>query len=338
MQPRARFLLILSFLVAAPVAASCGGQTSGTSSADAGNPGPMGTSSSDSGSTSMTMTDSGFSTSDTGSTPPVEGGPGGCPFPVPMCSTCAGTMMEVCQGGSWTCPEPVCVTPIDAAVTCSSMGLSTHAAVSLSVMGVDLGDKTPTDWESIGLNLDAQCTTATSTNVCTLQQGAPASIQVDGNNGIDNSFGANICPLFDAIIGAGACSTMVSGATIVTDATGAGMVSVGLGAFAITVPIHDAYVDVTSSSGEGVMGAVIDVTDLINAIQSAVAIVSPSLCSGSTFQSIAEQIEQAADILPSGADTQGQPCTAISVGMRWTSATSFVGTLTPTPNLCADGG
>jgi hypothetical protein len=247
-------------------------------------------------------------------------------------------MMEVCQGGSWMCLEPVCVTPVDAAVTCSSMGLPSRTAVSLSVTGVDLGDMTPTDWQSIGLNLDAKCTTATSANVCTLKPGAPTAIQVDGTNGIDNSFGANICPLFDTIIGPGACSTKLTGATIVADATGAGMVSVGLGGFPITIPIHDAYVAITNQSGEGVLGAVVDATDLVSAIQSALALASPSLCSGSTFQSIAVQIEQAADILPSGADTQGQPCTAISVGMRWTGATSFVGTLMPTPNLCGDGG
>jgi hypothetical protein len=336
MQPRARFLFILCFLVAAPVAASCGGQTNGTPAVDAGNPETSTSSGGDSGSTSGL--DGSSPMMESGSTSPAEGGPSGCPFPVPMCSTCAGTMMEVCQAGSWMCPEPVCVTPVDASVTCSSMGLPSHAAVSLSVTGVDLGDMTPTDWESVGLNLDAKCTTATSTNVCTLQQGAPTSIQVDGNNGIDNSFGANICPLFDAVIGQGACSTHVTGATIVTDATGAGMVAVGLGAFAITVPIHDAYVAITSASGAGVFGGVVETTDLVTAIQSAVGLASPSLCSGSAFQSIAEEIEQAADILPSGADTQGQPCTGISVGMRWTGATTFVGTLMPTPDLCGDGG
>jgi hypothetical protein len=333
MKPRTLFASAVCFLAAIPIAASCGGQT--TATPDGGtNPG----SSSSSSSSSTSTASSTGSTSASSSTSLTDSGPGGCPFPVPMCPTCAGTMMEVCQGGSWTCPEPLCVTPEDASVTCSSMGLPSHAAVSLSVTGVDLGDMTPDDWQTIGLNLDAKCTTAASTNVCTLQQGAPLSIQVDGDNGIDNSFGANICPLFDTVIGAGACSTHVMGATITTDATGAGMVSVGLGAFAITVPLHDAYVAITNTSGEGVLGAVVNATDLISAIHGAVAVVQPALCSGSTFQSIADEIEQASDILPSGSDTQGQPCTAISVGMRWTAATAFTGTLTPTPNLCADGG
>jgi hypothetical protein len=50
-------------------------------------------------------------------------------------------------------------------------------------------------WKSYGYNLDNKVTTLSSTDVCTLASGAPKNTQVDGNNGIDNSFGENILPI-----------------------------------------------------------------------------------------------------------------------------------------------
>jgi len=53
-------------------------------------------------------------------------------------------------------------------------------------------------WKTYGYNLDGKVTTLTSTDVCTLTQGAPKSNQVDGNNGIDNSFGSVILPIIQS--------------------------------------------------------------------------------------------------------------------------------------------
>ena len=50
-------------------------------------------------------------------------------------------------------------------------------------------------WKNFGYDVDGLQTTNQSTNVCTLGQGAPKSVQVDGTNGIDNSWGANILPI-----------------------------------------------------------------------------------------------------------------------------------------------
>jgi hypothetical protein len=52
-----------------------------------------------------------------------------------------------------------------------------------------------TAWQSYGYNLDGKVTTASSTDVCTLVPGSSKQVQVDGNGGIDNSFGSQIMPI-----------------------------------------------------------------------------------------------------------------------------------------------
>jgi hypothetical protein len=54
---------------------------------------------------------------------------------------------------------------------------------------------TMTGWQNFGYNLDGLVTTRTSTDVCTLAAGAGHDVQVDGPEGIDNSFGENILPI-----------------------------------------------------------------------------------------------------------------------------------------------
>jgi hypothetical protein len=54
---------------------------------------------------------------------------------------------------------------------------------------------TTSGWTNFGYNLDGLVTTRTSTDVCTLAQGAGKDVQVDGVAGIDNSFGENILPI-----------------------------------------------------------------------------------------------------------------------------------------------
>jgi hypothetical protein len=53
----------------------------------------------------------------------------------------------------------------------------------------------PNAWQKMGYNIDGKITTATSTNVCKLVNSGGSfgqTAQVDGNGGIDNSFGENI--------------------------------------------------------------------------------------------------------------------------------------------------
>jgi hypothetical protein len=54
-------------------------------------------------------------------------------------------------------------------------------------------------WQSFGYDLDGKVTTAASTDVCTLIPGASKSVQIDGEGGIDNSWGANIVPILETL-------------------------------------------------------------------------------------------------------------------------------------------
>jgi hypothetical protein len=57
------------------------------------------------------------------------------------------------------------------------------------------GNPSMTAWETFGYNLDGKVTTTASTDVCTLVPGSSKQVQVDGNGGIDNSFGSQIVPI-----------------------------------------------------------------------------------------------------------------------------------------------
>jgi hypothetical protein len=54
-------------------------------------------------------------------------------------------------------------------------------------------------WKSFGQNVDGKITVASSTDVCTLVAGSSKQVQVDGNGGIDNSWGANIIPIIGTL-------------------------------------------------------------------------------------------------------------------------------------------
>jgi len=82
----------------------------------------------------------------------------------------------------------------------------------------------PSAWETFGYNIDGKITTSASTDVCTLAQDAPSTVQTDGMDGADNSFGLNIVGGL-AIVFAGVSKNLSSriaagGFTILLDTTG----------------------------------------------------------------------------------------------------------------------
>lgn len=202
-------------------------------------------------------------------------------------------------------------------------------SVSLSLTGVDFGDATATEWQGIGWNLDGKCTTAASTDVCTLVTGAAKQTQTDGSGGIDNSYGANICAIMDATAGAGACSK-IQQAFLQTDETGAGTLTLpGGGGQSVSYPVRDVYVQ--ASGGGGIVGGVMPTAGVVAAMQSVAACISTSLC-GSAFQSIATQLEQASDIQSDGSNAPGSTCDGISFGLKFTGSTTV--SSVPAPTTC----
>jgi hypothetical protein len=61
------------------------------------------------------------------------------------------------------------------------------------------GTTSASAWSQFGRDVDGKTTTASSTDVCTLVAGASKQVQVDGTGGIDNSWGANIMPIFETL-------------------------------------------------------------------------------------------------------------------------------------------
>ena len=61
-----------------------------------------------------------------------------------------------------------------------------------------------------------------------------------------------------------------------------------------------------ATATQGTLSAVLQTTQLVAYLQQIAGSISTSLCSGSAFQSIAQQIEQASDILHDGTNQAGR--------------------------------
>ncbi len=285
----------------------------------------------------------------------------------------------------------------------------------------DGGAPSTTAWKDFGFNIDGLQTIKSSTNVCTLQPGAPTVNQVDGTNGIDNSFGETLLPIFQTVLSlptpsmtetqaidsgtwtvqlqitglsddakqtapnivaqiftSGAydngtpafdtstdwpvlSTSVVDGKTIASGSTmvfkdafitngtfitqtapdplvlslNFNGVPVELRLHASTITFdHSAPTDLTN----GTIAGVLDTQEFVNTLQSVAGQFSTSLC-GTAFAGIAQQIEQASDIMNDGTNAQGATCNGISVGIGFNAKqianpTKVVQPPTPPPNPC----
>ncbi len=129
--------------------------------------------------------------SSTSTSPPVDAGGDVSTLPV--------------EAGEAASPGPDSSAPLDA----SDGGAADAPAEAYVVPGTNfafrhyyLGDtdrsgtSSQSAWMQFGVNIDGLVTTALSSNVCTLAAGSSKQTQVDGADGIDNSWGANIMPIF----------------------------------------------------------------------------------------------------------------------------------------------
>jgi hypothetical protein len=288
-------------------------------------------------------------------------------------------------------------------------------------------------WRQYGMNIDGNVTTASSTDTCTLGSGASKSTQVDGTNGIDNSFGENIMPILLAAAGASYGDGGVDPSHVANtrlqqgDATelvrldalgsgpnyaplpgaiyraaptatappwngsevrdvdvaytngssaspsvifGSGYMSqrtwVGEPPTQIPLDLHFAggtggsaaspltvraaqltmlVAQNNASATQGVIAGVLDTQEFIDWLKPIAGNVSISLCTASAFDSIAQQILQAADIVlePDGTVTNDASvaCNAISIGLGFDATAVTIGNAvsvpvaTPTP-VCGD--
>jgi len=271
-------------------------------------------------------------------------------------------------------------------------------------------------WKDFGLNIDGKISTSQSMDVCKLMMGAPASVHNNGTNGIDNSFGANIVPIFQSasgqqdlskqasagleqgsspslalwidklgnlqdyamLAGAGlkvfgpvpplwmgadtwaASSRSVMGSLtqpVLTLPSGkmqtrhysSGLAApnpatleLGVVGLAFVIPLRHLVVETNiapdnSAATLGVISAVMNTEEFVEAMRQVVGQANASLCMGGVWDSIAQQIRQASDILDDGTQDPQKTCNAISIGLGFEAVAADIATIVndpPPPKPC----
>ncbi len=108
------------------------------------------------------------------------------------------------------------------------------------------------------------------------------------------------------------------------------------------LPVHQAKLTVVLSGDHqlgklGIIGGVLDREEFIEIVRDLAGGFSPDLCKGATFDAIAEQIRQMADIMKDGSQDPNKECDGISIGIGFTLDAASLGPLTatpPPPNPC----
>ena len=119
---------------------------------------------------------------------------------------CGGTTTDNQDGGPGDGGADVIMKPDSGKPPPPDSGTPTTVTATYALHTIHLGEAdragtlSTTAWKDYGLNLDGLQTNKDATTVCTLQQGAPKTNQADGNNGIDNSFGAILLPIFQTVL------------------------------------------------------------------------------------------------------------------------------------------
>jgi hypothetical protein len=93
---------------------------------------------------------------------------------------------------------------------------------------------------------------------------------------------------------------------------------------------------------DGVIAGIIQVETLISELQKVAGSFSSSLCEGTTFDSIANQLRQASDILSDGSQDPSKTCDGISIGLGFESLPIQLGEVSdpspPGPDPCSSEG
>jgi len=207
--------------------------------------------------------------------------------------------------GTWTLQFQVVGLSDDAAQTAS--GLTSQVFVSGAYPGTPTFD-TSTDWPVLSTSVNDGATVASGATV------QFASSYISGGTFVSGS-GPN--PLVFALNVQGVPFELkIYDAIITFD--------------------HSAHADATN----GTIAGVLKTPEFIASLQAVAGLISTSLC-GSAFDGIAQQIQQASDILHDGTNTPGVSCDAISIGLGFdaklvANPTTVATAPSPPPNPCGD--
>ncbi|MBI4952505.1 MAG: hypothetical protein HY908_10770 [Myxococcales bacterium] len=113
--------------------------------------------------------------------------------------------------------------------------------------------------------------------------------------------------------------------------------------FDFPMKIHQAKLAFTldadhQGATHGILSGVLDVNEFLAAMQAVAGSIDPSLCAGATWDSLANQMKQAADILVDGTQDPAVACNGISIGLGFSLARDGLGAIveepTPSPSPC----
>ncbi len=88
----------------------------------------------------------------------------------------------------------------------------------------------------------------------------------------------------------------------------------------------------TAQGASGIISGVLNTQELVDELKKVAGSFDPGLCDGPTFDSIAQQIKAASDILSDGTQDPTKPCDGISIGLGFTAKAVQLGSVaTPVP-------
>ena len=143
-------------------------------------------------------------------------------------------------------------------------------------------------------------------------------------------------------------NSFVADNTWVSGSQGTLALSLSVQGYDLTLNIVNAVItmklsaDRKSASG-GIIAGVIDTESLVTELRQIAGSFDQSLCSGSTFDSVAQEIKAASDIMNDGSNGDPkQTCNAISIGLGFDASAVQLGDVAPAakpqPDPCAAGG
>ena len=130
--------------------------------------------------------------------------------------------------------------------------------------------------------------------------------------------------------------TYVNQHTMVMSPSGDVRLVLDTAGFQMAFDIHSAVIAMDmapdrSAAVNGVIAGVLDTEEHIAVFQQLAGSFDPGLCSGTTFEAIADQVRQASDILVDGTQDPNQTCNGISIGIGFTATAVQLSGITPAP-------
>lgn len=204
--------------------------------------------------------------------------------------------------------------------------ITTRSGEILQLDAVQLGEKfrqEPATFGSLGMNLDGRCSTSDETTVvCTRVPGTTRNDHVDGERGIDNSFGRSLLPLL-ALLDEKPSEAASGTSFLVLEGDGRATLHVGSrsGQIIVSIPLTSVRLQDDRLDGLVTLAAVIPPEELRESLRKHVNALSDppatDLCGSSTLEAILEAIDRAADVRLDLVPNRAEQCNGISIGMRF---------------------